>query len=60
MLPNQKPTLHVIFTNEFGDKTEIIKELSDSTCDSVVSAFRESLLGIGFHPDNVNEYFGEE
>lgn len=60
MLPNQKPTLHVIFTNEFGDKTEIIKELMDSTCGEVVEAFRQALLGIGFHPDNVNDFIQAE
>lgn len=60
MLPNQKPTLHVIFINEFGDKTEVIKEMIDSTCGELVNAFRDSLLGMGFHPDNVNEYIEPE
>lgn len=50
------PTLKVVFTNEFGDKTEIIKDLNDPTIGSVVAAFRECLLGIGFHPNNVDEY----
>jgi len=55
-----KPSLKIEFTNEFGNKSEIIKELYDSTIDSVVEAFRESLLGLGFHPENVKDYFDDE
>ena len=53
MIETQKPVLHVIFINEFGGKTEIIKDLPNATCTNLVAAFRESLLGIGFHPDTV-------
>lgn len=39
---------------------EVIKEMIDSTCGELVNAFRDSLLGMGFHPDNVNEYIEPE
>lgn len=51
----QKPVLHIIYINEFGDKTEIIKDLPEPTCVELVASFREALMGIGFHPDNVQE-----
>lgn len=51
----QKPVLHIIYINEFGDKTEIIKDLPRPTCAELVASFREALMGIGFHPDNVQE-----
>jgi hypothetical protein len=54
------PTLKVMFTNEFGDKTEVTKDLSDSTIGSVVEAFRESLMGFGFSPNNVDDYIPEQ
>ena len=59
MMETQKAVLHVIFINEFGDKTEIIKDLDQGTCSEVVASFREALLGIGFHPDNVQELIPE-
>lgn len=60
MLPNQKATLRIIFTNEFGNRTEVIKELMNSSCGEVVEAFRQSMLGFGFHPDSVNDYIEGE
>lgn len=59
MIETQKPVLHVIFINEFGDKTEIIKDLPRPTCAELVASFREALLGIGFHPDSVEELIPE-
>lgn len=59
-LPDRTPTLHVTFINEFGDKQEVIKDLWDSTIGSVVSAFSEALMGFGFSPENVKEYFDNE
>ena len=59
MVGTQKPVLHVIFINEFGDKTEIIKDLDHGTCSEVVASFRDALLGIGFHPNNVQELIPE-
>lgn len=55
----QKPVLHIIYINEFGDKTEIIKDLPRPTCVELVASFREALLGIGFHPDSVEELIPE-
>ena len=59
-LPDQKPTLQFIFTNEFGDKTEIKKELSDSSLESLFWAIRESLAGCGFGKESIEEWFSEE
>ena len=59
MIETQKPVLHVIFIDEFGDKTEIIKDLNRGTCSEMVASFREALLGMGFHPDNVQELIPE-
>lgn len=59
METEQKATLHVIFVNSYGDKTEVIKDLDGDTCPIVVAAFRESLLGFGFHPDSVEELIPE-
>ena len=60
MMETQKPVLHIIYIDEFGDKTEIIKDLTKPTCAELVVAFRESLLGIGFHPDTVEELISNE
>ena len=59
MIETQKPILHIIYINEFGDKTEIIKDLIEPTCSEVVASFREALLGMGFHPNNVQELIPE-
>lgn len=54
------PTLKVQFTNEFGNKSEVTKDLMDSTIDSVIEAFREALMGFGFSSELVDDYFGKE
>ena len=59
-METQKPVLHIIYIDEFGDKTEIIKDLDGVTCAKLVSSFREALLGIGFHPDTVEELISKE
>ncbi|NJO65882.1 MAG: hypothetical protein HC836_49775 [Richelia sp. RM2_1_2] len=33
---------------------------SEQTIDEMVELFKDFLLGIGFHPDNVKAYFPEE
>lgn len=50
------PTLKVEFINDFGSKAEIIKDLPDSTIDSLIEAFKEALMGFGFSPELVKDY----
>ena len=57
--PDKTPVLHVTFINEFGDKQEVIKDLYDSTIGSLISAFASALMGFGFSPENVKEYFDD-
>ena len=54
------PTLKVEYVNEFGSKSEVIRDLYDSTIESVIDAFKESLMGFGFSPELVKEYFVED
>ena len=60
MIETRKPALKIVFVNEFGDKQVIIKELYDSTAWSLTMAFKESLLGFGFHPEVVDECIESE
>ena len=56
----RKPTLEFIYTNEFGDKSEIKLDLYDSTIGSVFQGIRQALAGCGFSEKNIEEYFPEE
>jgi hypothetical protein len=53
----QKPTLRLVLTNEFGDATDITKDLVDSTISSVFWAIRDTLAGCGYNPINIDEWF---
>lgn len=50
------PTLKIEFIDEFGNKSEMTKDLLDSTIDSLIEAFKESLMGFGFSPELVKDY----
>lgn len=54
------PSLKIVFTNEFGDKTTVKKSLESGHIGELVRAFREALAGIGFHHESINEYIEEE
>ena len=58
--PFQKPTLQLVYTTEFGDRSEVILDLYDSTIDSVFHAVRQALVGCGFAQALVDEWFPEE
>jgi hypothetical protein len=52
----QKPTLQFVFTTEFGDKTEVIKELTGSHIEDLFWAFRDCLAACGYDKENINEW----
>ena len=57
MLPNQKPTLQVVYTNSFGDKSEVKLDLENDTIESIFWAVRQAIMGCGFSESNVNDWF---
>lgn len=57
--PTHKPSLRFIFTNEFGDTTDITKDLHTSAIDDLFWAIRESLAGCGFAKETIEEWFSE-
>jgi len=59
-LPDQKPTLRFVYTNSYGDKTEVITDLYDDTIEGLYSAILSSLRGCGFGESTIQEWFGEE
>lgn len=56
----QKPTLKLVFTNEFGDRTEIEKTMISGDIGDVFRSIRDMLMGCGFQKANVDEWFPEE
>ena len=56
----QKPTLHLIYTNSFGDESNIKLDLKDDTIESIFWAVRQALMGCGFSEKNVNDWFPSE
>ena len=52
-------TLRLVYTNDFGDITDITKSIPPNL-DGWFYPLREILLGCGFHPDNVDELFMDE
>jgi hypothetical protein len=59
LLPDQKATLKFVYTNCYGDKTEVTTDLYDETIESVYSAVLSSLRGCGFAESTIQEWFGE-
>jgi len=57
--PNQKATLEFIYTNEFGDRTQIKTDLYDSTIESLYNAIHYALAGCGFAKETIDEWLGE-
>jgi hypothetical protein len=55
-----KPSLRFIFTNEFGDQTDISKDLRGSGIEDVFDAIREALAGCGFGKETIDQWFPEE
>jgi len=61
MLPKiRKPTLQLVFTNEFGSVTDITKDLGGSEMEEVFWAIRYALAGCGFASETINQWFPEE
>lgn len=58
--PTQKPSLRLVFTTEFGDKTDITKDLISSGIDDLFYAIRDALAGCGFSQELINSWFPEE
>lgn len=52
-----KPTLRIILTNEFGDTTDITKDLNGSGIESVFEALRSALAGCGYAQETIDEWF---
>jgi hypothetical protein len=57
--PDQKATLEFIYTNEFGDRTEIKIDLMDTTMHGLYWGVRQALAGCGFAEKTIDEWFGE-
>lgn len=51
--------IHIILVNEFGNKAEVKLDLMDSSIHAVIENIRIALMGLGFSPENVNEYLPE-
>lgn len=60
LTPNQKPTLQFILTTEYGEKTEVNKDLYDSSIESLFWAIRDALAGCGFGKETIEQWFPEE
>jgi hypothetical protein len=52
----QRPTVRLVYTNEFGDVTDITKTLCDVGFGKLYSALRECCLAIGFGAETVEEW----
>lgn len=57
MLPNQKPALRVVYTNSFGDESDIKLDLKDDTIESIFWAVRQAIMGCGFSEKSVDDWF---
>ena len=60
IVPTQHPTLQFILTTEFGDRTEIIKQLSGSDVEAVFWAVRDCLAGCGYDHRSIEDWFPTE
>ena len=60
MLPNKKPTLRVVYTNSFGDTSDVKIDLKDDTIESVFWAIRQAIMGCGFSEKSVDGWFPPE
>jgi len=61
MLPEMKQaTLRIVFTNPFGDSTDITKTVGEGTIGNIFEAVREAIMGCGFAKESVDEWFPEE
>jgi hypothetical protein len=52
-----KPSLRVVLTNEFGDKTDITIDLAVCDMEHVYESVQDALRGCGFADKTVKEFF---
>jgi hypothetical protein len=50
-------TIRIVITDEFNNSTDITKTIADPTIETLYQTIREALLGSGWQPDTVNEWF---
>lgn len=61
MIPEpKKPSLRLVLTSEFGDVTDITKDLSGAGMEDIFWAIRDALAGCGFNHDTIDQWFPEE
>ena len=59
-IANQKPQLRFILTTEFGDVTDITKDLGGSSIEDLFWAVRDAIAGCGFAKENIDQWFPTE
>jgi len=55
-----KPSLYFAFTNEFGNRTVVEKDLRSGGIEDLFWAIREALAGCGFSKETIDQWFPEE
>jgi hypothetical protein len=61
MIPDaRKPTLRFILTTEFGDVTDITKDLNGTGIECLFWAIRDALAGCGYAKETIEEWFPVE
>ena len=54
------PSLRFVLTNEFGDQTDITKDLSSANMEDLFWAIRDALAGCGFARETIEQWFPDE
>jgi hypothetical protein len=55
-----KPYIRIILCNEFGDVTDIKKDLVIDSMEEIYSAIQSALVGCGFSEATVKDWFPDE